>query len=98
MPVEEKYKSAPTHKLHTLVMENREKLTLSGVEEVDSFDENVIILRTNMGVLTVKGSQLHISLLSVETKDVNLEGHIDSLVYTSESSVSKKGFFSGLFK
>lgn len=98
MPVEEKYKSAPTQKLHTLVMENREKLTLSGVEDVDSFDENLVILRTNMGVLTVKGSQLHISLLSVETKDVNLEGHIDSLVYTSEGASTKKGFFSGIFK
>lgn len=45
--------------VHNLMMENREKLTVSGVIDVDSFCEDTIVLYTDMGTLTIKGSDLH---------------------------------------
>ena len=82
---------------HHLILEGRARLTVSGVEDVESFDENVVIVLTTKGLLTVKGSGLHIDRLSIDNGEINLEGTIDSLVYEDEAS-NTGGFWSRMFR
>lgn len=77
---------------HNLILENRHTLTLSGVSDVGGFDEQLITVMTDLGELTIKGDSLHISKLSLETGDLNVDGEIHQLSYTN---VPKKG--AGLF-
>lgn len=81
---------------HTLILEERKKLSVSGVSDVDSFDEETVTVFTNLGELVVSGSGLHINRLSVETGELILEGNIRSLVYHEE--VNSGGFLARLFK
>lgn len=80
---------------HHLILEDREHLSVSGVEEVESFDENVIVMDTVRGVLVVRGEDLHIEKLSLDGGDLKVEGSIESLNYESNSR-GKGGFFSRL--
>ncbi|MBQ2676344.1 MAG: sporulation protein YabP [Clostridia bacterium] len=82
---------------HNLIMENRAKLNITGVSQVDSFDEQTVVLITDMGELTVKGSNLHISQLNVDTGELNIDGSIYGLVY-ADSNASRGGFLTRLFK
>lgn len=83
---------------HNLVLEDRHSLTVSGVSDVDSFDEQTVIVFTEMGELTVRGEQLHINKLSVDTGDLSIEGKISSLTYTDEGPRQGGGFFSRVFR
>ena len=82
---------------HTFVIENRESANISGVTDVLSFDENLIILETGAGGLTLTGSDMHIEMLSLDTGDLSVAGHIDSAVYSNEREPSG-GFFQRLFR
>ena len=82
---------------HNLIMEDRKRLSVSGVSDVDSFDERTIVVYTDMGELTVRGEDLHINSLSVESGDLQLEGTISSLSYADEQPRST-GFFSRVFR
>jgi sporulation protein YabP len=85
--------------LQNLFLENREKLTLSGVSDVLSFDDQIIILETEMGMLTIKGEKLRINKLSIDTSDISIEGIINSFSYTGKDLEKKNGtFVSKLFK
>ena len=66
---------------HHLILEDRERLTVSGVEEVESFDENTIVMDTTQGVLVVRGENLHIEKLSLDGGDLKVEGTVESLTY-----------------
>lgn len=68
-------------KLHNIIMENREKLSVSGIVKVENFDENAILLITEMGELTIKGDNLHISKMDVDTGDLSVTGNIYGLIY-----------------
>ena len=70
---------------HNVIMEDRKKLTVSGVSDVDSFDDSTVVIYTDMGELTVKGDNLHISGLSIETGDMSLTGNIYGLMYTDDN-------------
>lgn len=82
---------------HQVIMQDRRALTVSGVSDVDSFDEATVVVYTDMGELTVKGENLQIHRLNVETGELTMEGNIDSLTY-SEMQSHSGGFFSRLFK
>ena len=93
---------------HNLILEDRRTLTVSGVSDVDSFDEQTVVVFTDMGELTVRGtdlhimewdewSQKHINRLSVEVGELLMEGHISSLTYTDEPQKGG-GFFSKVFR
>ena len=82
---------------HQLILEDWRALTVSGVSDVDSFDELTVVVYTDLGELTVKGENLHINRLNLESGELMLEGHIQSLVYTEVHSRSG-GFFGRLFK
>lgn len=86
-------------KPHNVSIEGREKLNISGVKEVISFDENTIILNTEMGGLMLKGTDLHINKLNVDDGNLNIEGFIIACSYTEKNDTKKTGgFFSNIFK
>ncbi|WP_239618999.1 sporulation protein YabP [Cohnella mopanensis] len=80
-------------------MLNRKSLDISGVSNVESFDNEEFLLETECGFLTVRGQNLHMKNLSLDQKFVSIEGTIHSLVYLDGSTVNKsKGLFGKLFK
>jgi len=83
---------------HNIIMENRSKISISGVEDVDSFDEQNVILFTNAGLLTVKGRDFHINKLNVDSGEVVIEGDVESLVYSENVGRESGGFFAKMFK
>ncbi len=82
---------------HVLSLSERRVLSMTGVQDVDSFDETVIIAYTEQGELTIRGNGLHINRLNIETGDLSLEGRIDSLTYT-DVHTRGSGFFGKLFR
>ena len=80
---------------HNMILENRKSLSISGITDVDSFDEREIILYTQLGELTIQGRELHIDAMSVETGDMTITGDIWALVYGDKD---KKGPISALGK
>ncbi len=78
---------------HNLILENRKSLSISGITDVDSFDEKEISLYTQLGELTVQGRELHIDAMSVETGDMTITGDIWALIYGDRD---KKGPISAL--
>jgi len=83
---------------HHLIMEGRERLSISGVEDVESFDETAIVMYTAKGVLVVKGQALHIGKLSLDNGELSVEGTIDSLQYEEETGSKGGGLLSRLFR
>lgn len=85
---------------HTCNLQNRSAAGVTGVREVVSFDENQVIMDTDMGLLTLKGKDLHVSRLTVEKGEVDVEGTVDSLAYSSNEAYRKSGqnLLSRLFK
>lgn len=70
--------------VQNLILENREKLTITGVIDVLSFDDQIVIVETQLGLLTVKGEDLRINKLSIDSLEVIIEGEIFSLGYSNE--------------
>lgn len=85
---------------HKMVMNNRKTCALTGVKDVIAFDVNEVILETTMGILLIKGKNLHVKRLNLDKGEVDLEGKIDSFSYTDQGSLSAKGesFFHRLWK
>lgn len=75
--------------IQNLILENREKLTITGVLDVLSFDDQIVIVETQLGLLTIKGEDLRINKLSIDSSEVVIEGEIYNLGY-SESNTSQK--------
>jgi len=95
--IEEKKVSKP--KTQNIILENREKLKVSGVIDVESFNDECIIVDTELGVLVIRGEDLHISKLNLDSAELNVEGEIISCEYSDEGGRSKGfGFFSKMFK
>ena len=83
--------------IQNIILENREKLSVSGVKDILTFDEDEIMLDTELGTLRVTGSNLKVEKLSVDTGEVLARGEINSMTYTDEA-VRKGGFFKSMFK
>lgn len=81
---------------HCVMIDQREKMTVSGVEDVDSFDESVIAMSTSQGRMSISGEGLHIEQLNVDTGDLTLTGHINGVEYI-DGKPKKDGFLSRLF-
>jgi len=85
--------------LQNLILENREKLTITGVLDVLSFDDQIVIVETELGLLTVKGENIRINKLSIDTEEVIVEGEITNLTYSEKDYDKKQSSFIGkLFK
>ena len=81
---------------HRLELVGRERLTVSGVEDVERFDENGIVMSTSAGVLVVTGEDLHIGKLSLDGGELHVDGRIDSVAY-EEGGREQGGFLRHLF-
>ena len=81
---------------HRLELTGREHLTVSGVEDVERFDETGVIMSTAAGMLVVTGEDLHIGKLSLEGGELFVDGRIDSIAY-EDAPNRQGGFFSRLF-
>lgn len=92
MPIDDrKNMSTMTNVIQNIVLENREKLNISGVLDVLSFDDQIVILETELGLLTVKGENLRINKLSLDTSEVTVDGEIYQLAYSEKNSNEKGG-------
>ena len=80
-----------------VLLEERKKLTVTGVSDVDSFDEQSIVVFTDMGELCIRGQDLHINKLSVDTGELSIEGNVFSLTYTDDGP-RKESFFGKVFR
>ena len=89
-----KYLNIPT--AHRLELTGREHLLISGVEDVERFDETGIVMSTSAGTLVVTGENLHIGKLSLDGGELHVDGRIDAVSY-EEDTASRGGFFSRLF-
>ena len=82
---------------HKLVLEGRKKLSISGVREVESFDDTAVVLQTNKGTMIIRGEGLHLQMLSLDGGQVSVDGLVDSIQY--ENDVQSAGsLFSRLFR
>ncbi len=96
---DKKINSISTNVIQNIVLENRKKLNISGVLDVLSFDDQIVILETELGLLTVKGEDLHINKLSIDTSEVIIEGEISSLTYSNKELEKKSSNLLGkIFK
>lgn len=86
--MEEKMKQKRLHKMH---MENRNKLEMTGISDVISFDLNKVVLESDYGMITIKGSNLHVNRLSVEKGELDVDGTIEGFAYSEINSYAKKG-------
>ena len=75
---------------HRVILTNRGTCALNGISDILSFDVNEILLETEMGMLMIRGIDLHVNRLSVEKGEVDLAGNIDSLVYSSAEGIAGK--------
>lgn len=80
---------------HRLELSGRERLVVSGVEDVERFDENGIIMATTAGTLIITGEELHIGKLTLDGGELQVEGRVDSLTY--EEQAARGGLLSRLF-
>ena len=85
--------------IQNLILENREKLNITGVLDVLSFDDQIVIVETELGLLTVKGEDLRINKLSTDTEEVIVEGNIFNLSYSDKPATNKNlSLFNKIFK
>ena len=84
-----------THEIHML---RRKEMSITGVKEVISFDENCVLLKSECGEVSIEGSELHVGTLDTDRGLVTLTGRIDSIFYADEKSEQKSGFFGKLFR
>ena len=81
---------------HRLELDGRSRLILSGVEDVERFDESEIVMSTSEGTLIVTGEQLHIDKLTLDGGELHVDGRIESMSYVNEPP--RGGLFSRIFR
>lgn len=86
-------------KAQNLILENREKLSITGVIDVESFNDECVVIDTELGMLIVRGEDLRINKLNIDNSELNIEGDIYLLEYSyKDDSRSKGGFFGKMFR
>lgn len=83
---------------HNIIVENRKSMSISGITDVDSFDEKAICLYTQLGELTIQGRDLHIDSMSVESGDMTITGDIWVINYGDRDKKGPVGFLGRLFR
>lgn len=84
------------YKTHTVTIDNRERISITGVIDVDSFNENEVVLSTDQGELIIAGSGLHITRLNLDDGQLILGGLVESVEY--DPVVEQKKLFSRVFR
>ena len=75
--------------VHRVLLENRKKAVITGVQEIHSFNENEVLLLSEAGKILLKGEQLHVRKLNLEKGDAEVEGRVDSLSYLTRNAHKK---------
>lgn len=83
---------------HHVVLEERRSLTVSGVEDVERFDETTIVLSTARGSMVVSGSQLRIEKLALDGGELKVEGEIDAISYDEGPGEGRGGLLARLLR
>ena len=81
-----------------IIMENREKVTVSGVIDIHSFDDELVLAQTDLGILKIKGDDLKMNKLNLENNELIVEGKIMAVAYSDINQAKKSGFMNKLFK
>ncbi len=81
---------------HKLMLDGRERLNITGVTEVESFDEGMVVLHTNRGTLVIRGEGLHLQRLDLDGGQVLVDGTVHSMTYEDDSREAGS-FFTRLF-
>lgn len=84
--------------VHHAILENRNRLLLTGVTEIDSFDERAVVVYTQLGELTVLGKNLHMNRMSVESGEVSVEGEILAMRYGDKDRQAPLSLLGRLFR
>lgn len=84
--------------MQNVILEIRKKLTLTGIKDVLSFDDEIIVLESELGLLNIKGRDLKVNKISVETGDVIIEGTIRMFEYSDKDIAPKQSLVSRIFK
>ena len=87
-------------RMHKVTMTNRKSCAINGVKDVLSFDEHEILLETELGMLMIKGNELHVNRLTLDKGEVDVDGKIDSFTYSDAAIIGNKNesFLSKLFR
>ena len=85
-------------KAQNILVENRSKVTITGVEQVESFNENTIILITVKGGMTIKGEGLNVGKLNLDDGNVKIDGIINGIIYNDKGSSQKGSLIGKIFK
>lgn len=88
----------PNNGIHHAILENRNRLLLTGVTEIDSFDERAVVVYTQLGELTVLGKNLHMNRMSVESGEVSVEGEILAMRYGDRDRQAPLNMLGRLFR
>lgn len=85
---------------HKVILNNRKDCTISGVVDVLSFDVNEILLETEQGMLMIRGNALHVTRLTLEKGEIEIDGKVDSLTYSENGphTNTENSFLAKLFK
>ncbi|MBR5798888.1 MAG: sporulation protein YabP [Lachnospiraceae bacterium] len=83
--------SSVNKRTHKLVLSNRRTCNLTGVIDVLSFDVGEVVLETDMGMLMIKGNELHVTRLTLDKGEIDVEGRMDSFTYSEQTTVRAKG-------
>ncbi len=87
-----------TFKEQNIVIQNREKTVVTGVEDIHSFDDELVIVQTDLGLLTIKGENLKMNKLNLENNELIIEGRTSAIAYSDAVQNKKQGFMNKLFK
>jgi len=92
-------KKLPERDLQNITLRDRKKLLITGVHNVDSFNEECIVVDSELGIIVVRGLDMHINKLDVESAALDVEGEIVMIEYLDQTVPQRKsGFLSGLFR
>ncbi len=85
---------------HRVIMEQRESVAMTGILDVISFDEEMILAETDLGMIVIKGLGLHVNRLNLDNGELDIAGEVTSLAYedTTGFARGKSSFLSKLFK
>lgn len=84
---------------HRMILEDRERMSITGVIDVLSFDEESIIAETEKGMLILRGNNMHVGKLNLDEGEVSVDGLIDTIEYSEGGiSMGKNSFLNRIFK
>lgn len=83
---------------HNVIIESREKTIISGVIDIHSFDDELVLVETELGILTVKGLDLKMNKLNLESSELIVDGKILALIYSDSEGAKKGNMLNKLFK